>query len=304
MTRAEAFARAKTDGALIDLSARAKWQLSGADRVRFLNGQCSNDIHKANSHDALHACVLTAKGKMCGDIWVSAAADFLRLDAEPSLREPLAARLEKYIIADDVTLTDVTDDFCLIHCIVPPDAHPRVYETEDAFCVKAPRFGCGLEGIDLFLSNEDFEETWERLTEHFQPLDSELAELLRIECGVPKWGAELDENTLPQEAGLDQSAVDFHKGCYVGQETISRIKSVGHVNRELRRFVSDSKLGAEMELFVAGSEEKPIGNLTSAAWSFSLEKWAALGYLKRAVDAPVLEARAPDGTTAHLEIRA
>lgn len=307
MTRAEAFARAKRDGALIDLSARAKWHLSGADRVRFLNGQVSNDIHKASSREALHACVMTPKGKLCGDVWVSAGADFLRIDAEPSLRESLAARLERYIIADDVTLTDVTEDFGLIHCIVPPDAHPRVYATEDAFCVKAPRFGCGREGIDLFLSREDFDETWNRLMEHFQPLDSELAELLRIECGVPRWGAELDENTLPAEAGLDQTAVDFHKGCYVGQEIVSRIKSVGHVNRALRQFVSDVPLAAEMPLFLPGSggnaEEKPAGRLTSAAWSFPLEKWIALGYLKRGIDSPALEARAPGGAVARVEIQ-
>ena len=307
MTRAEAFARAKTGGALIDLSSRAKWHLSGANRVRFLNGQVSNDIHKANGHESLHACVMTPKGKLCGDVWISAGADFLRIDAEPALRESLAARLERYIIADDVTLTDVTEDFCLIHCIVPPDAHPRVYETEDAFCMKAPRFGCGLEGIDLFLSREDFEETWTRLMGHFQPLDAELAEMLRIECGVPRWGAELDEHTLPSEAGLDQTAVDFHKGCYVGQEVVSRIKSVGHVNRELRRFISATPLSADMALYLPGTsvapEEKPVGKLTSAAWSLSLEKWAALGYLKRGIDSPTLKAQAPDGTAALVEIR-
>lgn len=308
MNRAEAYARARTEGALLDLSARAKWQISGTDRVRFLNGQTTRDIHKANSHDALHACVLTPKGKLCGDVWISAAADFLRMDAEAALRDALTARLERYIIADDVTVTDVTEDYGLIHCIVPPGAHPRVYETADAFCVRAPRYACGLEGIDLFLSAEDFDETWDRLSGHFQPLDSELAEVLRIECGVPRWGAELDENTLPQEAGLGAGAVDFHKGCYVGQETVSRIQSLGHVNRELRAFAADSPLAPGMELFprasAAEAGAKPLGWITSAAWNFSLEKWTALGYLKRGPGSPALEARGHGGAPVPIDIHA
>ena len=135
----------------------------------------------------------------------------------------------------------------------------------------------------------------------FVELDEDLLEIFRIEAGIPKWGAELDENTLPNEAGLERDAIDFHKGCYVGQEVISRIKSVGHVNRSLRGFVSDSPLAAGMKLFAPNEakpneDEKPVGNFTSAAWSFGLEKWAALGYLKRGFDSPVLEARADDGS--------
>src|SRR5256885_13143314 len=115
MTRAELYASAKKNGALIDLSHRAKWLVKGADRVRFLNGQVSNDVRKLKpNEEAIHACVLTVKGKLCGDVFISIATDFpncLRIDAELSLRESLAARLERYIIADDVTLDDWTDSY-------------------------------------------------------------------------------------------------------------------------------------------------------------------------------------------------
>src|SRR5437870_3117970 len=115
MTRAEIYAEARRRGALIDLSHRATWHVRGADRVRFLNGQVSNDVRKLKPDEAIRACVLTAKGKLCGDVFISAAPDFLRIDAEPSLRETLSARLERYIIADDVTLEDVTDELRLFH---------------------------------------------------------------------------------------------------------------------------------------------------------------------------------------------
>jgi folate-binding protein YgfZ len=109
---------------------------------------------------------------------------------------------------------------------------------------------------------------------------------LRVEAGIPKWGAELNENTLPPEAGLDRTHIDYHKGCYIGQEVISRLKSIGHVNRRLVGFVSNSgaQLEAGWEIYPSAPNDSPpaAGTLTSAAWSFALEKPVALGYLRRA----------------------
>ena len=311
MTRAEIYAEAKKRGALIDLSSRAKWLVRGADRIRFLNGQVSNDVRKLKpSEAAIHACVLTAKGKMCGDIFISAAPDFLRIDAEASLRESLAARLERYIIADDVMLEDINDTECLFHVVgVESGNFTTITPTGDT-AVPSKRFGRG--GIDFAAPRELFGSLRESLSKTFVLVNDEIAEVFRIEAGVPKWGAELDENTLPHEAELYRDAIDFHKGCYVGQEVISRIKSVGHVNRSLRGFVSDSPLvaGAKLFLATASDEEKSIGELTSAAWSFGLEKWAALGYLKRGFDPAAarseplqIEARGADGTFAKVEVR-
>ena len=100
---------------LLDLSDRAKYIVTGNDRLRFLNGQLTNDILGLRPGSAIYACALTAKGKLCADLFVTAAKESLFLDAESVLRESLAARLEKYIIADDVTLEDVTDEFGLFH---------------------------------------------------------------------------------------------------------------------------------------------------------------------------------------------
>src|SRR5581483_4385517 len=273
MNRAETYAQAKERGAVIDFSARAKWRVNGADRVRFINGQVSNDVRKLASDRAIHACVMTVKGKMSGDVFISSDADSLFLDAEASLRETLAARLERYIISDDVTIADATDDMCLFHIaigaakLLPP-------EITDVRQISAIRF-CH-PGIDLLAPASRRDELWQQLGEIFVQADDELADTFRIEAGVPRWGAELDEDTIPVEAGLDKTAIDYHKGCYIGQEIISRLKSIGHVNRQLRGFVSAAQLSAGMELFAPGSD-KAAGRLTGAAWSFGLEKFAALG---------------------------
>jgi folate-binding Fe-S cluster repair protein YgfZ len=95
-------------GGLFDLSARAKLRISGADRLRYLNGQISNDLRKATEITAIHACVLTAKGKINADVFITADADSFLVDSEAKMREALAARLERYVIADDVQIDDVT----------------------------------------------------------------------------------------------------------------------------------------------------------------------------------------------------
>ena len=100
---------------LFDLSARAKLRLTGSDRVRFLNGQVTNDVRKANANLSMPACVLNAKGKTDALIFISAGAEELFIDADAEQRETLAQRLDRYIIADDVAIEDVTEEFSLFH---------------------------------------------------------------------------------------------------------------------------------------------------------------------------------------------
>ena len=100
---------------VFDLSDRVKLRLTGSDRMRFLNGQVTNDIRKTNADLSLPACVLSAKGKIEALIFVTSSDEFLLLDSDPELRETLPARLERYVIADDVVIEDVTDDFALFH---------------------------------------------------------------------------------------------------------------------------------------------------------------------------------------------
>ena len=111
----------------LDLSARAKLRVTGADRFRFINGQITNDLRKANETAAIEACVLNAKGKLNAQIFIAALGEAFLIDAEPELRETLRARLERYVIADDVQIEDVTDEFSLFHVFTEDAAGTRVW---------------------------------------------------------------------------------------------------------------------------------------------------------------------------------
>src|SRR5436309_11226140 len=108
----------------LDLSARAKLRVAGADRFRFLNGQITNDLRKTSETAAIEACLLNAKGKLNAHIFIAALGETLLIDAEPELRETLRARLERYVTADDVQIEDVTDEFSLFHVLTEEPAPP------------------------------------------------------------------------------------------------------------------------------------------------------------------------------------
>jgi folate-binding protein YgfZ len=303
MNAAEAaiYHECQTRGGAVDLSDRTQLVLTGPDRVRYLNGQVTSDVRKLQNGQTQMACVTTAKGKLCADICITAQEDALYVDAEGSLREALLARLERYIVADDVMIEDATESHALLHYVggEPPVAGIGPVAT-------ARRFG--RPGWDLRLPRHDYAAAREPLFAGRAAVDAALAETLRIEAGIPRWGHELDENTLPPEAGLDQTHIDYHKGCYIGQEVISRLRSVGHVNRQLTGFVAegDTALAAGIRLFATADAAASIGLLTSATYSFALEKPIALGYLKRGSPTGALLARpeSANGPEAVVTVRA
>jgi folate-binding protein YgfZ len=277
---------------LLDLSDRAKFNITGKDRVRFLNGQLTNDILSLRPGSAICACALSAKGKLCADLFVAPAKESHFLDAESVLRESLAARLEKYIIADDVTLEDVTDAFGLFHLVGPESADARLPTPESlgwkeeagTFLFASDRFG--IPGIDLWFPANQAAVVLEKLRQ--SPVDFEAAENLRIEQGIARWGDELSEDVIPNEAGLDKRAINYTKGCYLGQEVISRIKSVGHVNRHLCGLIPGAGAALEIgdKLFSDTESKKEIGFITSVGRLRSQDRAIALGFVRRGFDAP------------------
>ncbi len=284
----------------LDLSDRAKLRLTGADRVRFLNGQVSNDVRNASGGRSVYTGVMTIKGKLCADAFIHAGQDFLLVDTEPELREPLAARLERYIIADDVQIEDVTDTFALLHLIdfaadtgAPklPDLHAALATLGSGWwTLESTRYG--QPGLDIFYDPALDARIRHCLHLGFTELNADAEEAWRIVAGVPRWGAELDDNTMPAEAGVEARAVSYTKGCYIGQEIVSRVKSVGHVNRQLRglRALDSSPLYEGMILLPAGGDEsaKEIGRITSAAAAAGHggADFIALGYVRRGWETP------------------
>lgn len=264
-------------GAWFDLSSRVKLRITGADRLRFLNGQISNDLRKATADAAIQASVLNAKGKLNADIFISTEGDSFLLDAEPELREELPARIDRYIIADDVQIEDVTERFGIFHTTGESSwTAPKPMRN-----VRANRFGCA--GWDVWFEQPEHERVRQDLAAHFVFGDEESAEIFRIEQGIPRWGRELTDQIIPNEANLEVSSIDYAKGCYIGQEVISRMKMSGQTNKRLCGLISISgtPLRAGLTLVSSGDHAKEIGWITSAARSPRLEKEIALGFVKR-----------------------
>jgi folate-binding protein YgfZ len=267
-------------GALFDLSSRVKLRIGGADAPRFLNGQITNDLRKAAATAAIQASVLNAKGKVNANVFVSIDGDSFLLDADPELRDDLPLRLEKYIIADEVQIEDVSDRFALFH--VTAGVAPVVQLGRIA---QANRFGCS--GWDVWAERAEQESTGRELSAAFVLCDEECAEVFRIERGIPRWGRELTDQIIPTEANMEASSIDYSKGCYIGQEVISRIKMSGQTNKRLCGLISPTRapLRAGMRLVSPEVDQKEIGWITSAARSPRLQKEIALGFVKRGFNA-------------------
>jgi folate-binding protein YgfZ len=286
--------------AFFDLSPRVKLRMAGADALRFLNGQISNDLRKATADFAIQASVLSAKGKMNANVFVSAEADSFVLDADREVHEELPARIERYIIADDVQIEDVTDRFGILH--VTGERAPVL--SRPPRVVQANRFGCS--GWDIWVEHAELEQVRAELAATRSFCDEDCAELFRIERGIPRWGRELTDQIIPTEANLEASSIDYSKGCYIGQEVISRIKMSGQTNKRLCGLISVSgaPLQPGLRLTPADGSGQDVGWITSAARSPRLGQEIALGYVKRGFNSTGsrLEARSAEGSPGGLNI--
>src|SRR6266498_1292273 len=259
----------------LDLSERAKFRITGTDRLRFLNGQITNDLRKASETSAIEACILNAKGKTDAHIFVSASGESFLVDAAADLRETLKARLERYMIADDVQIEDVTDQFSLFHVL--SQQSPAL---ESGRIVSVRRFAD--PGWDISVDAAQHGALLQELSLRWTLCDSDAAEVMRIEQGIPRWGRELTEEIIPIEANLEQRTIDYQKGCYIGQEVISRMKISGQTNKRLCGLISmdNIPLQAGMKLVPPSTPGgKEVGWITSAARSERKE--IAIGYVKR-----------------------
>jgi folate-binding protein YgfZ len=267
--------------AFFDFSARAKFRLTGADVFRYLNGQITNDLRKATAGQAIQATILNAKGKLSAHVFISMeSADAFLLDADSELHEELPVRLERYIIADDVQIDDVTERFSIFHLMgadVPAGPVPVRVVDSDRFA---------RPGHDLWIESGQRDEMQQQLSASFASCDEACAEAFRIEQGIPRWGFELTSEIIPVEANLEAPAIDYAKGCYIGQEVISRMKMSGQTNKRLCGLIAGVPLAGGMRLSAENDPGKEAGWITSATSSARLGKEIALGYVKRGFNSP------------------
>lgn len=290
---------------VMDLSFRGRIVLTGEDRQRFLNGQVTNNVQALKTGEGCYAALVTAKGKMLSDLNIYLLENEILLDFEPGLTAAVSERLEKYIIADDAQIVDVAPLYGLLS-VQGPKAGETLQRVlgETALPDKPLAFAslknealgeiyvmnmdrAGGAGFDLFVPSDSLAMVFDKLIASARqagglPYGWRALEMARIEAGIPRFGADMDEANLPPEAGLEQRAISYNKGCYIGQEVIARIRTYGQVAKALRglRLADDLKmLPAKGDKLIKNGRE--VGFITSALASPSLRANIALGYVRR-----------------------
>jgi tRNA-modifying protein YgfZ len=219
---------------LVDRSERGKLALTGAEAKEFLHGQVTNDVEGLEPGRGCYAAFLTHKGKMLGDLRILDLGAELWLDTERVALQELFNMIRRYKLGRDVELHKRTRERALLSLVGPgarelfsvgPDEHDN--ERRDFGVVVATDVG-----VDVICDAERVDEVKTALG--VPEVSEAAAEIVRVETGRPRYGIDLDDSVIPQEAGLNERAVDFEKGCYVGQETVARLFYRGKPNRHLR----------------------------------------------------------------------
>jgi tRNA-modifying protein YgfZ len=251
---------------LVDRSARGKLLLTGGEAAEFLQGQVTNDIEALEPGEGCYAAFLTHKGKMRGDLRVLRGEDWIWLDTEPAVLAPLSRTVQMYSIGRDVRSTDVTGERAILSLVGPAaraalEAEPP--PREHAFVEGEQGLYLTTDlGVDVICQAEDAANA--RAALGVEEVSEDAAECRRIESGRPRYGLDVDAETIPQEAGLNERAVSFTKGCYVGQETVARLHYKGKPNRHLRglRLAEPAAHGDPVHL-----GERTVGKVGSACVS-------------------------------------
>jgi folate-binding protein YgfZ len=290
-----------------DLGFRARISLNGADRVRWMNGMVTNNVRDLAVGRGAYAFLLNPQGRILGDMTVFNTGEVLEVETDRNQVAKLIATFDHYIIMDDVEVANASETWTALGVAGPssrailnaagievPELQPL--QTHVAKC----KCECGCvectvirgendqsESYEIWLAPKDVYKTWQALiSAGATPVGSEAVEMQRIVAGIPLYGVDIRERDLPQETE-QMRALNFNKGCYVGQEIVERIRSRGNVHRKFTAFVKDGKAN-----FVAGdkitSGEKEVGEITSVAVLHlaSGEQTVALGYIRREVGIP------------------
>ena len=285
---------------ILDLSFRGRLCVLGADAQRFLNGQVTNNVKDLQIGEGCYAALVSAKGRLHSDLNIYRLENEMLLDFEPGLSASVAQRLEKFVIAEDAQVIDAAAQYGLWSAqgpkavevvgslsprfLLPPKAMgwTKVAEAApgDIYLTSLSRLRG--QGLDLFVPADAMKEVAARLLARGGRLCGwQALETARIEAGVPRFGADMDETNLAPEA-LDTRAISYTKGCYIGQEVIARIRTYGQVAKSLRglRLAGDAPEAPARgaKLFLG---DKEVGSITSAMWSPALRALIALGYVRR-----------------------
>jgi len=302
------YAAARNAAGIFDFSFRARLAARGPDRVSFLHNMLTNDVKSLEPGQGMYAALLDVKGHILADLRVYLEPDQVLLETDLDLIDKVINVLERYIIMDDVTLERLRWWGLAVQ---GPQSRALLESSLRRGLPWRSEFGhqrgeyaglplhivrvssTGEEGYELWVPLDDdtrkAKALWETLLASAPglaalPSGTEALEMLRIEAGIPRYGADFAEDTLPLEAGL-LNAISFAKGCYPGQEIVERTRSRGHINWKLMGVAVDAAVPvAPGEKLL--SEGKEVGEVTSACFSPLLDRPIALAYLRREVSEP------------------
>ena len=293
--------------ALLDKNYRAYLDFTGPDRVRYLNAILTNNIKDLRENHGTISLFLNPQGHILAEIETQALPEKLFCVSYALIREPLIAALDKYIIMDDVTLTDRTDDFASVALEGPKAAliaeeltgvdvaDLAELETRPASVQRIPcrigkRSPGGAASAEFLVDRSHVETLWNILFETARkhgggPAGYQALSAARLEQGIPWYSYDFGEKQIPHEAGLQDSHISYTKGCYTGQEIVERVRSRGQVNRvrvTLRYNTPEAPAPGTPLL----SEGKEAGYTTRAAFSPALKAPVGMGYLRREKSMP------------------
>jgi folate-binding protein YgfZ len=303
----EEFAALLSGCAVYDLGFRVRISLQGGDRVRWMNGMVTNNIRDLAAGHGVYAFLLNPQGRILGDMNIYNEGETLTVETDRSQIEKILATFDHYIIMDDVEVTDISENWTALGVTGPksraildtagiavPELRPlQVHAAQckcDCDCLECTVIrgeDAQQESYELWVAPENAYKTWLTLISAGAiPVGSDALEMRRIIDGVPLYGVDIRERDLPQETE-QMRALNFNKGCYVGQEIVERIRSRGNVHRKFTGFLIEGSADV-----VAGAKiisgEKEAGEITSVAVvrTASGEQTVALGYIRREVGLP------------------
>jgi folate-binding protein YgfZ len=288
--------------AVYDLSARAKVSLTGSDRVRWLNGMVTNNVRDLQAGHGVYAFLLNPQGHILGDLYAYNRGESLLIDTDLSQVERILAVFDKYIIMDDVEVANVSGGLSAIGITGPksrtvlqtagldiPELKTlQFFEStwnQTAVTLVGGDHPC-VESFELWLAPNDREKVFKALEKAgAKAVGTAALDLVRIAAGLPRYGIDIHERDLPQETEQER-ALNFSKGCYVGQEIVERIRSRGQVRRKFTGFEIDGGLPAPGSKIQA--DGKDVGEVTSSASLPAAhgQRRVALGYIRREVATP------------------
>lgn len=291
--------------ALFDLHDRTQIELTGEDRVTFLNNFCTNDLKKLAPGGGCEAFITNVKGRVLGHIFIYLGEESIWIETVPDAEDALIEHLDRYLITEDIELNRRSETFGELFVTGPQtiDALRTAgleFELPSAIahCECAlPEVGTlslrrvdwfGPPGVLLSIERDRLPNLWKCLTgAGISPAGSLAYETLRIESRFPWYGKDITDENLAQEVARNERAISFTKGCYLGQEPIARIDAMGHVNRELRGLkLERGPCPQPGDRILAPDEDKEVGRITSAVQLTAGHPPIALGYVRSKYVAP------------------